>query len=686
VGTSGDHKEDGTSGSGTVKVERDSSSPQISVKKPVLPPSTSKPNLDILANTSQQQCSSNIKSPPAPPPKPSKEVDSSEEKKTINSLDATIEPVTEVKQAGSLNETTTESVPDVKKISLKETKGEQANKAANTSEGAKESLGEAKKECPKEVAKEPMDHPDGDISVLITQPTMLIGNPPVTRPKPPAKHPKPKTSVPNLEGKAVTPEIACKNIESKETAAVAKPDVVKEIPEEATEKTIQKMSTGLEKTVEKVSEEDKSIAEKTTEKIKENDVITSNDMSTEKSVAPKPKPKPKMAEKDLAKASDVDIAPQIPSPTTADDVNAVAPKPRPKPRSSTKTLFDTPKDEEEVAGGKEEQDIPVVVSYTPDSDSVKEGEFSVSPNRNGTDELTANMEDTKDDGIPLPIPPNDKKIIGDDNNVLKKSEALKEDKQDNIVTPNGNTEVNIVDDNGDGLYSVVTLNRRSEEREESPIVESTNQQKPTRTHHYDSVSLSPRPSPSPDLEEPEYDVIGIRNKSQSTKQSEYDNWKLKKLPPKQSSTVEEDDSYAVIDNVSTGSVNIPNDAMSSETQQVSVTSPVPLSVAASTIPQYAQVCKITKKKKSTSPDGGPQTEDNNFDLLYEELGSSVPDHLNQAKEILRLAQVVRQEAEQMKKEAAEDREIARKERIDAEMLKKNATEILKQAKEKAAAS
>lgn len=60
--------------------------------------------------------------------------------------------------------------------------------------------------------------------------------------------------------------------------------------------------------------------------------------------------------------------------------------------------------------------------------------------------------------------------------------------------------------------------------------------------------------------------------------------------------------------------------------------------------------------------------------------NSVPGTLQQAKEILRLAQAVRAEAEQMKEEAFRELELARRERHDASLLKKNAAEILKIAK------
>ena len=56
--------------------------------------------------------------------------------------------------------------------------------------------------------------------------------------------------------------------------------------------------------------------------------------------------------------------------------------------------------------------------------------------------------------------------------------------------------------------------------------------------------------------------------------------------------------------------------------------------------------------------------------------------LKQAKEVLRLAQAVRAEAEEMRKEAQRELELAKRDRYDAEILKKNATEILKMAKEK----
>ncbi len=59
---------------------------------------------------------------------------------------------------------------------------------------------------------------------------------------------------------------------------------------------------------------------------------------------------------------------------------------------------------------------------------------------------------------------------------------------------------------------------------------------------------------------------------------------------------------------------------------------------------------------------------------------TVPETLRQAKEVLRLAQVVKAEAEQMREEARRELNIAKKDRHEATLLKKNAAEILRMAK------
>ena len=61
---------------------------------------------------------------------------------------------------------------------------------------------------------------------------------------------------------------------------------------------------------------------------------------------------------------------------------------------------------------------------------------------------------------------------------------------------------------------------------------------------------------------------------------------------------------------------------------------------------------------------------------------TVPETLRQAKEVLRLARVVKAEAEQMREEARKELSIAKKDRHDAMILKKNAAEILRMAKER----
>ncbi len=63
---------------------------------------------------------------------------------------------------------------------------------------------------------------------------------------------------------------------------------------------------------------------------------------------------------------------------------------------------------------------------------------------------------------------------------------------------------------------------------------------------------------------------------------------------------------------------------------------------------------------------------------------SVSGTLQQAREILRLAQAMKSEAEDMKLQAYRELELARREKHDASLLKKNAAEILRIAKRKLA--
>ena len=64
------------------------------------------------------------------------------------------------------------------------------------------------------------------------------------------------------------------------------------------------------------------------------------------------------------------------------------------------------------------------------------------------------------------------------------------------------------------------------------------------------------------------------------------------------------------------------------------------------------------------------------------INDNVPSTLNQSREILRLAQVMKQEVEEMRREVQQELDMARRERQNAELLKINAIEILRMAKEK----
>lgn len=125
----------------------------------------------------------------------------------------------------------------------------------------------------------------------------------------------------------------------------------------------------------------------------------------------------------------------------------------------------------------------------------------------------------------------------------------------------------------------------------------------------------------------------------------------------------------------------------------SLSSPSPLP---HTHTQYARVNK-TRTNDDKSLEGPTSLSSNDMDMdensdwpLVEVEGEQgaqtsldvIPATLKQAREILRLARVVKAEAEQIKQEAQRELNLARTERRDAELLKRNASEILKMAKEK----
>ena len=107
--------------------------------------------------------------------------------------------------------------------------------------------------------------------------------------------------------------------------------------------------------------------------------------------------------------------------------------------------------------------------------------------------------------------------------------------------------------------------------------------------------------------------------------------------------------------------------------------------------QYARVNKAKYKDSTTSvisnvSQSSASTDENSewlmVELEGEQVGHTIPATLKQAREILRLARVVKAETEQMRQEAQRELELAKVERRDAELLKRNAAEILKMAKER----
>ena len=111
------------------------------------------------------------------------------------------------------------------------------------------------------------------------------------------------------------------------------------------------------------------------------------------------------------------------------------------------------------------------------------------------------------------------------------------------------------------------------------------------------------------------------------------------------------------------------------------------------IPSYLnmQYTKVVKQKKSDKQVNSPSPAGSDDEQPPVPLwtGSErmlphddVPSTLHQSREILRLAQVMKQEVEEMRREVQRELEMARRERQEAELLKKNAAEILRMAKEK----
>lgn len=708
-------------------------SPKVAGKKPVLPPSNSKQKLDVMGGINKEQSSPSLNktAPPPPPPKFYKEAEHSgadEVKDSISppvkeskneamdttdgsvpiSLPTTITPpLTKPKPSkeeenksvdtadGSLptssQVTPTNNVPLIKPKPLKEEEIKSVNVTNNglpTSPPATPTdnisltkpkpLEEPAKESPDTNGTDTLtsslasDHPstkpkpsnvkeldttDGNVTASLSAtptdnelptkeakspdttenniPTSLTttvptANRPFARPKPPAKHPKPRSTSSRNLGllEEAKDKVSPKNLTTKETERNTKPTggISEQAKAEEMEKTTEHIETSKEnptmkEPIEKATTKDQTVMEE----VKDEKVV--------------------MGETSLA--TDKVSVEKLP----------IVNKPKPKPRASKFNLVpETP------------------LANLAVGDSIKKNTVGENNNENVEQKSDAEIAKETENSASIKIVEtkenvSDKLSDVDENKVINKDEDV-----DTVASAEG--KATIIDD-ADALYSVVNLNRNSEERESSHNGSAQKSRETTpKYHEYDFVTISPRSvSKTPEQEDPGYDVIGdVTKEPVSTKELVYDNWKLKKHPNASSSKVENasdtEAEYAVIEEV--------------QNHPASDVLPVPLNVATSSIPQYAQICKDTKTQESEGSlhIDGSTTDDNYFDALFEHLGSNIPAHLNQAKEILRLAQVVRQEAEQLKKEAAEDREAAKRERIEAEQIKKEAEEILKMAKEK----
>jgi len=456
-------------------------------------------------------------------------------------------------------------------------------------------------------------------NVLTSLTAVPTANRPFTKPKPPAKHPKPRgTPIKDRNLEETKDKASPENLTTKETEINTKPTGSTSEQAKAEETTEHIETSKEDLTMEKVTTKDQTVMEE----VKDKKVVM---------------------EETVIVTDKVNV-----------EKSPVANKPKPKPRTSKIDLIpQTPLSN----GGSIKENNKENVEQNSDAEIAKETENGAS----------ARIVETKEN-------------VNDKLSDIDESEVISKDKEIDAIASAEDKAAIIEDDNTDPLYLVVDLNRNSEVKDHSESPQRSRESTP-KYHDYDFVTISPRPvSKSPEQEDPGYDKIrdveigDVKKEPLSAKESVYDNWKLKK-PSEASSSKAENASdieagYAVIQ----GAQNYP----------VSDVLPVPLNVAASSIPQYAQICKDINTQKSEGSlhiDGGT-AHDNYFDALYEHLGSNIPAHLDQAKEILILAQVVKQEAEQLKKEAAEDREAARRERLEIEQIKKETAEILKMAKEK----
>ena len=677
------------------------SSPKISGKKPVLPPSSSKPKVDVTGGINKERASPSLKvkgNPPVPPPKVYKEL---EHNGMDEAKDTTSPPLKESKdETMDTTDSSTPTSPPVTKP--KPLRGEDNKSINSTSKPPPESSSGTPNSNvePKPVKEEVVDNTKDD-SPAVT-PTSGV---PLTKPEPleePVKEcpetidaiassitndqpsTKPSGTVESVEssGASVTSVTAPPPDSEPPTKTKSSDSVESNIPSPSVPVSVAANRPFVKPKPPAKHPRPKSIPSKDRNLIEE----TNDKLSTEKHVAEKTdKPVDGFSGQVKAKETKNHVESSLEAPDiqeTAEKVStqdtvvtkegeekevvmrktAAAPDkvsiPRPKPKPRTSGLPKTPS---------------AISVLLPADKKITADEGHSEDVKDKLDGVKDKLDDGKAKEVENSITPTVTETGGNVNNEdgdVDKGQVIKADEEVIAVTP-GEQKATIEVDDVNGLYSVVELNRSSEERECKGSGRNSRETTP-KHHDYDLVAISPR-SKSPEEEDPGYDVIGgvVEKEPVSAKESIYDNWKLKKALETSSSKAAEDtanseEGYSVVD------YEVQNQPLADDLL------PVP---ATATVPQYAQVHKHTKTQQSEALDGVAM-DDNAFDALSKRLGSSIPAHLDEAKEMLRLAMVVKQEAEQLKKEAAEDREAARRERMEAERLKKNATEMLEMAKEK----
>ena len=751
------------------------SSPRVSGKKPVLPPSSSKPKVDVTGGVSKEQSSPSLKAkgnPPVPPPKSYKEV---EHNGLDEAKDTTSAPLKESKD--ETVDTTDSSLPTSPPVTKPKPLRVEDNKSVDiTSKPLPDSATSmsSSNAKPNPVKEEVVDNANDD-SPTVTPTNDVALTKPEPLEEPPAKkspdavdtrtsstasdHPvtKPSNTVESMESsgtsvnsvtasatdsepptKAKSSDTVENNVPTPSAAAsvaanrpFAKPKPPAKHPRPKSTPSKDRNLGVVEEAKDKLSTENQ-VAEKSDKpadgfsaqvkaevKSHVENSLEAPDIQEPVEIFSKPKPPAKYPRPKNSPSKDRNLVVVEEANGKLSTENQVAEK-TDKPadgfsaqaeemKSHVETSLEAP-DIQEPAEKLNSQDK--VVNKGGKEKEIMMGETATAPDKVSMEKLPRPKPKPRMSNVPKPpsatsvLLPADKKITTDENHNEDIKDKLDSDTkpkeaengivptaiETGVNTSNENSDAskgqvieadeatpvtpsehkaNIEVDDVDALYSVVELNRSSEERESEESTRNSRETTP-KHHDYDLVAISPR-SKSPEEEDPGYDIIGgvVKKEPVSAKESIYDNWKLKKAPEASSSKAEVttnngEGGYTVVDH---------------EAENQPVSDSLTLS-ATTTVPQYAQVHKHTKTQQSEVL--YEAVDDTTLDALRERLGSSIPAHLDEAKEMLRLAMVARQEAEQLKKEAAEDREVARRERVEAEQLKKNATEILEMAKQKTA--